>query len=211
MRRRNFRASLGDEYIVAAIENNGGGDSALTVETVDNHIYFYATVDDDRCLDLIKQTKELDKKLIQERLSRNLPDGFPYTPIWLHINSPGGSPLSAFAVVDQFDKITSPVWSIAEGVTASAATLIYLACNKRCMQPNAYMLIHQLSSWSCEIRTYEQQRDDMDFADMLMNGMIKFYADHSNMTVDDVRKMLKRDSWMSAEKCIDLGLADIIL
>lgn len=208
MLRRNLRASLGGEDYIAAIE---GGDSALTVETVDNHIYFYATVDDDRCLDLIKQIKELDKKLIQERLSRDLPEDYPYTPIWLHINSPGGSPFSAFAVIDQFGKITSPLWSIAEGVTASAATLIHLACDKRYMQRNAYMLIHQLHSMAWGMYSYEQQKDDMVLSDMLMDNFNEFYVEHSGMSIEDVSARLKRDSWLNAKMCLELGLVDEIL
>lgn len=208
MQRRNFRASLGSEdYIVAAVD----GDSALTVETVDNHIYFYAPVDDDRCLDLIKQIKELDKKLIHERLSRSLPDDFPFTPIWLHINSPGGSPFSAFAVVDQLNSITSPIWSIAEGVTASAATLLHLSCDKRYMQKNAYMLIHQLHSMAWGMYSYEQQKDDMILSDMLMENFTDFYVKHSSMDRDDVAKRLKRDSWLNSTMCVELGLVDEIL
>ena len=42
----------------------------LTVETVDNHIYFYSDVDGDRCLALLKTIREVDSRLRMERVSR---------------------------------------------------------------------------------------------------------------------------------------------
>ena len=97
--------------------------SRLTVETVDNHIYFYADVDSDRCLALIRAVRETDSELRTEHLSRGL-DGEPLTPIWLHIHSYGGSLFAAFSLADQLAMIKSPLYAIVEGIAASAATLI---------------------------------------------------------------------------------------
>ena len=46
----------------------------LTVETSANHVYFYANVDTDRCLAMIKEVKDLDNTLRNERLTRNIPE-----------------------------------------------------------------------------------------------------------------------------------------
>ena len=94
----------------------------LTVETVNNHIYFYSGVNTDRCLALIKQLRELDTAFRNEYLSRNLPEGHPQTPIWLHIHSGGGDLFTGFSVADQIKQIDTPVYSIVEGYCASAAT-----------------------------------------------------------------------------------------
>ena len=44
----------------------------LTVETIDNHVYFYCGVDGDRCLALLRTIREVDAKLRNERVSRSL-------------------------------------------------------------------------------------------------------------------------------------------
>src|SRR5574341_1450733 len=73
----------------------------LTVERHNNHIYFYADVNTDRTLDLIRQIREVDDWLCNERRSRCLTDGQDPTPIWLHIQSGGGSLFAGFSVADQ--------------------------------------------------------------------------------------------------------------
>lgn len=180
----------------------------LTVETFNNHIYFYSGVNSDRCLDLIKQIRLLDDMLRNERTSRSLPESFPMTPIWLHINSPGGSLMDALSVADQIKTIKSPIYSIGEGMVASAATFISMSCDKRYLLPSSHMLIHQLSSvaWG----KYEEIQDELELLDMLMETMKKFYKTHSKLSYKEVGKLLKRDSWFNAKQSISMGLADEI-
>ncbi len=196
---------LGD--IGRSIKAMSDAPSALTVESIDNHVYFYAQVDSDRCLSMIRQIREIDIRLRTEQISRDLEDQ-PPTPIWLHIQSPGGNAFAAFAAADELQAIKSPIYSIVEGQCASGATLISLAATKRFIRPNAFMLIHQLSSmfWG----THEQFEDNLDAQNKIMDQLVVFYADHSNMTQTAIRDMLKRDVWLTAEQCVAFGLADRI-
>jgi ATP-dependent protease ClpP protease subunit len=176
----------------------------LTVEAFDNHVYFYSDVDTDRCLALVKTLRELDNKFRQESSSRNMSGTI--VPIWLHINSGGGDMFSAFGVADQIRQIQTPIISIIEGLTASAATIISTACPKRLVQPSAYMLIHQFSAffWG----KHEEFKDEMQLQEMMMKRIIAFYV--SRTKLDEVRlaEMLKHDTWMDAAKAIEYGFAD---
>jgi ATP-dependent protease ClpP protease subunit len=178
---------------------------SLTVEAVDNHVYFYSGIDEDRCLALMRHLREIDTRLRAERLTRSLSAEFR-VPIWLHINSFGGDVFSAFAAADQIAQLETPVYSIAEGCVASAATLISVACTKRYIQPNAYMLIHQFSSffWG----KHEEFKDEMVLQDMLMERFVSFYKAHTNLSKTQVRKKLKHDFWMDAGQAVDLGFVD---
>src|SRR5690606_4438975 len=184
------------------------GEKRLTVEQVDNHVYFYATVDSERCLDLIKQIHELDSDLRSERISRGLEDA-PATPIWLHIHSYGGDLFSGFSTSDQLKRVKSPIYAIVEGVCASAATLIAMSCDKRYILPNSFMLVHQLSTfvWG----THEEFKDEMLLQEKAMERLIKFYEAHSRLNEEEIRDMLKRDFWMDAETSIEKGFVDEML
>jgi len=186
----------------------GDGEKTLTVEKVDNHIYFYAHVDSDRCLDLLRSVRELDSELRAEQISRGLEDA-PMTPIWLHIHSYGGDLFSGFSTADQLQLIKSPIYAVVEGVCASAATLIALVCQKRYILPNSFMLIHQLSTimWG----THEEFKDEMHLQTKAMERLVQFYAQHSNLEADDVRDLLRRDYWMDAETAVEQGFVDEIL
>lgn len=180
----------------------------LTVETVDNHIYFYADVDSDRCLALIKTIRETDAELRAEYLSRGM-EGMPATPIWLHIHSYGGDLFAGFSLSDQLTMIKSPIYSVIEGICASAATLIAMSCNRRYILPSSFMLIHQLSSFKWG--THEQFKDEMQLQNKAMERLAAFYAQRSKVTEEGVRDMLTRDYWMDAEASVERGFVDEIL
>jgi ATP-dependent protease ClpP protease subunit len=187
----------------------GAGETRrLTVETIDNHIYFYADVDSDRCLAVIREIREVDAELRTRQISRGLDDA-PLTPIWLHIYSYGGDLFSGFSMSDQLALIKSPVYSIVEGICASAATLLAMSCTKRYILPNSFMLVHQLSSfvWG----THEQFKDEISLQEKMMERLINFYTGRSKASSEQLRKMLTRDFWMDAETCVELGFADEIL
>lgn len=175
----------------------------LTVEQVDNHIYFYSGVDTDRCLALIRSIRSLDSQLRNERATRDIPDDHPAVPIWLHIHSGGGDLMAALGVVDQIPRFKTPIYSIVEGMCASAATLISMACTQRYITPRSHMLIHQFFSimWG----TYEQFKDDMVLQKSLMSQLVQFYSGHSKLGRKEVRKILKHDSWFNAEQCLAHG------
>jgi ATP-dependent protease ClpP protease subunit len=190
--------------IAAATDN-----APMTVETFDNHVYYYASVDSDRGLALMRAIREKDHQLRAEQLSRGL-DGVPLTPIWLHIHSFGGDLFAGLSLADQLATIKSPLYAIVEGICASAATLLSLSCTRRYILPSSYMLVHQLTSfvWG----THEQFKDEMALQQMLMERLVQFYVSKTKIKQPDaIKQMLTRDFWMDADKCVELGFADEIL
>lgn len=181
----------------------------MTVEAVDNHVYFYADVNSDRCLALIRAIREVDVRLRNEHLSRHMTSGFPQTPIWLHIQSYGGDLFAGLAMIDQLAGVPSPVYSVIEGVAASAATLMSMACQRRYILPNSFMLIHQLRAliWG----THEQIKDEAKLSDMLMDKVISFYSDKTKLDAEAIRALLQRETWMDAATCLERGFVDEVI
>lgn len=204
----SYLASKGRRFLENAEQPslNSNQSDPLTVETVNNHIYFYSGVNSDRCLALIKELRWKDNELRTEYLTRSLPDNHPKTPIWLHINSGGGTIFDAFSVSDQIKTMDTPIYSIVEGFAASAATIISMSCTKRFVQPSAYMMIHELSNiaWG----KYSDFEDEMSLMDMLMEMLKNFYSNHSKLKAKEVEKFIKRNSWFNASACVKHGLVD---
>ncbi|KKN33285.1 hypothetical protein LCGC14_0805350 [marine sediment metagenome] len=179
-----------------------------TVEAINNHVYFYADVNSDRGLTLLQRLREADNFLRSEHISRALPPDFPPIPIWLHINSWGGSVTDGFAISDQIKQIQTPIYSIVEGMCASAATFISMACSQRYIQPSAYMLIHELSAFMWG--TYTQIKDDVKLLDMMIERITTFYLNNSTLKREDVEKSLKHNTWFNADMAIKAGMVDNI-
>lgn len=191
------------------ISKTGGDYIPMTVESFDNHVFYWAKVNTDRCLDLIKRIRALDNDLRMQHMSRMLPPEHPPVPIWLHIQSEGGELFTGLNVADQLRTINTPIYSIVEGVCASAATLISMACTRRYIAQGSFMLIHQLSSWGAG--TYQQLQDDQHINDMLMNRLYSFYSTRTKLSKTKVKQLLSRDTWFDSNECLANGLVDEIL
>jgi len=169
-----------------------------------NHIYFYTEVDKDTCLDLNRKINELNKELLKHSIE------YETEPpnIYLHINSFGGSLFAAFSTIDTIMNSRIPIISIIEGAAASAATIISMVCHKRYITPNSFMLIHQLSTGASG--KYEEMKDDFMNDTALMELLYKLYLEHTSMDIKTIKRVLKRDLWWNADKCLENGLVDEI-
>ena len=125
-------------------DNDGGGEISKKITRENNHIYFYAEVDRQNIFELIELIRKCELDNIVFAHKTCVED----IPIYLHISSYGGLLFDAFTAIDVIQSCKVPVYTIIDGPTASAGTIISVVGSKRFMRPNAYMLIHQLSSGS---------------------------------------------------------------
>lgn len=193
--------------VQAVSAGEAGGSGLLTVETVNNHIYFYSPVNSDRCLALMQHLSFLDAHLQRDRVSRKVEYRQP-DPIWLHIHSYGGDGFAAFNMVDQLQSLATPVYSIIEGVACSAATLLAMACAKRFIWPRSFMLIHQSSGMV--FGKYSEMNEDMEMQSMIFQQLNQFYVQHSRISSKEVAAILKRETWLDANHALKLGFVDAI-
>jgi ATP-dependent protease ClpP protease subunit len=183
----------------------------MNIETIDNHIYYYAEVNTKSAFTLVKELHELDSKIqgnINKKNKRKRKRNNDNI-IHLHIHSEGGCVFSCFTIVDKIRSLRTPVYSYINGMAASSATMISVVCSKRFIYRNAYMLIHQLSS-GFEGK-YNEIVDDMENNESLMVNIKRIYREHTHIHGNALDKILSRDIWWNATKCIENGLADEII
>lgn len=132
-------------------------------------------------------------------------------PITLFVNSPGGSADSGFAIYDLLRFSTCPVRTVANGVVASAAVLIYLGAEKgqRHSLPNARFLLHQPSTM------VRGQSSDIDIAAKEIVKLRRRYneivAETTGKALDLVEKDSDRDFWLGPSEAKEYGLVDRIV
>ena len=193
----NYHALLRYGMKAAADE----GEKTLTVEKVDNHVYFYAPVTPENCLELIRNLRNAAANLRAAN--------FTSVPIALHIMSEGGDAFAALAVADQIAQIGWRIDAIAEGLCASAATLIALACTRFVMQRNAFILIH--SGEAGFMGTYQQFQDYAGILDAMNEQLIEFYVAHTTADRGRIEEMMQRDTWLNASKALAAGIVSEVL
>jgi len=194
----NINDLLKDELADSSSKKN----NEKKIERDCNHIYFYCEIDRESIYDLSVLIKESEEENIMTSFKLKIAD----IPIYLHINSLGGSVFAAFNAIDIIKSCKVPIYSIIEGSTASAGTLISVVCEKKYIRPNAYMLIHELSSecWG-KMSAIE---DEFNNLKELMVKIKDIYKDNSSIPKKELNDLLKHDLWLNSEKCLKYGLAD---
>ena len=167
-----------------------------------NHIYFYSEIDRNTVSKLNILLREAEEYCVITSLRLRI----DVIPIYLHIYSNGGYIHAAFSTIDVIISSKVPVYSVIEGATASAGTLISIVCKKRYIRPTAYMLIHQLTSeiWG----KMDAIIDEYKNLTQLMKKITDIYTEYSSLTPKKLDKLLKHDLWLDAKKSIKYGLAD---
>ncbi len=135
----------------------------------------------------------------------------PKAPITVFVNSPGGSADSGFAIYDLFRFSPCPIITVANGVVASAAVLIFLGSppGKRVSLPNARFLLHQPSTAA------RGQASDIDITAKEIVKLRRRYneivSEATGKDLDQVGRDSDRDFWLTAEESKDYGLVNRIV
>jgi ATP-dependent Clp protease protease subunit len=128
-------------------------------------------------------------------------------PITVFVNSPGGSADSGFAIYDLFRFSPCPIITVANGVVASSAVLIFLGgeAGKRVTMQNARFLLHQPSTAT------RGQASDIDITAKEISKIRRRYneivAESTGRDFALVEKDSDRDFWLSAREAVDYKLA----
>lgn len=175
------------------------------VKSINNRIYYYAGVSHNSVLDLTEQVQTVTKKMQVLAVENEIEP----PPITLHVGSYGGSVFAGFAGMDMIKSNPIPIHTVIDGAAASAATLLSVTGSKRLIRKNAYMLIHQLSSFM--YGKFMEIKDQMQNLEKLMSTIKQTYVDHAKIPSDKLDEVLKHDWWLNAEECLKFGLVDEII
>ncbi|CAN0888299.1 ATP-dependent Clp protease proteolytic subunit 2, mitochondrial [Linum grandiflorum] len=129
-------------------------------------------------------------------------------PIYMYLNSPGGSVTAGLAIYDTMQYIRAPVHTICMGLAASMGSLLLTAGAKgeRRALPNSTIMIHQPSGG------YSGQAKDMTIHTQhiirMWDTLNELYATHTGQPVDVIAKNMDRDNYMNPEEAKEFGLID---
>jgi ATP-dependent Clp endopeptidase proteolytic subunit ClpP len=133
-------------------------------------------------------------------------------PMYMYINSPGGSVTAGFAMFDTMRHVKSEVSTINVGLAASMGSLLLVggAKGKRLALPHSRAMIHQPAMGGIE----GQASDIKVEAEMILGireRVVTYYSQLSGQTREKVAMDLDRDSFLSAQEALEYGLIDSIV
>jgi ATP-dependent Clp protease protease subunit len=135
----------------------------------------------------------------------------PDRDISLYINSPGGSAYAGMAIYDTMQYVKPDVRTVCVGMAMSAGAMVLCggAAGKRFALPNSKVMIHQgsggFSGTPADIQIAAREILEMT------ERMAKIISRHSGQSVEQVRKDIDRDRFMTPEEAVKYGLVDRVM
>ena len=132
-------------------------------------------------------------------------------PIWLYINSPGGSVTSGMAIYDTMQFVQPDVGTICWGLGASMGQFLLCAGapGKRYALPHARIMMHQpLGGVRGQATDIAIQAEQMAHTKRLLQERI---AHHTGQTVEQVEADSDRDRWFTPTEAKDYGIIDHVI
>ena len=135
----------------------------------------------------------------------------PSKDISMYINSPGGVVTSGLSIYDTMEYIKPDVCTVCFGQAASMGSLLLTAGskNKRFCLPNSRIMTHQPSGG------FQGQAADIEIhAKEIMNlrsRLNQIYVKHSGKKLADIESLMDRDTFISPEDAVKLGLIDKVV
>ena len=133
-------------------------------------------------------------------------------PIYLYINSPGGSVTAGLAIYDTIQYVKSEVVTICVGLAASMGAFLLGAGTKgkRLALPHSRIMIHQPLGGTSQRQASDieiEAREILRIKDMLNHSM----ADMTGQPFEKIEKDTDRDYFLSAAEAKEYGLIDRVI
>ena len=133
-------------------------------------------------------------------------------PIYLYINSPGGSVTAGLAIYDTIQYVKSEVVTICVGLAASMGAFLLAAGTKgkRVALPHSRIMIHQPPGGTSRRQASDieiEAREILRMKEMLNRSL----SDMSGQSFEKIEKDTDRDYFLSAEEAKDYGLIDRVI
>ena len=135
----------------------------------------------------------------------------PKKEINLYINSPGGLVTAGLGIYDTMQYIKPDVSTLCIGQAASMGSFLLSAGKKgkRFSLPNSRIMVHQPSAG------FQGQATDIEIHAnevlALKKRLNEIYSKHTGKSVDEVKKALERDNFMTPDIAKEFGLIDEVV
>lgn len=129
--------------------------------------------------------------------------------IALRINSPGGDVFEARAMMTALNDHPANIVAKIDGLAASAATALTLACDSVEIAEGGFYMIHQ--AWTFAMGNADDLTATAALLGKIDDVLVDGYVAKSSKTAEEVRALMKAETWFTAQEAVDAGFADSIM
>ena len=155
----------------------------------------------------IAEESWFDDDVTPQLFKEELESGSGDITVW--INSPGGDCVAAAQIYNMLMEYRGSVTVKIDGIAASAASVIAMAGTKVLVSPVSMMMIHNPATIAFG-DTGDMQKA-IDMLSEVKESIINAYEIKTGMSRAKLSHLMDAESWMNANKAVELGFADEIL
>ncbi len=127
--------------------------------------------------------------------------------VW--INSPGGDCVAAAQIYNMLTQYKGNVTVKIDGIAASAASVIAMAGNMVLMSPVSMMMIHNPATVA--VGDHAEMQKAIDMLAEVKESIINAYVIKTGLSRSKLSHLMDAETWMDANKAVELGFADDIV
>ena len=133
------------------------------------------------------------------------------SPIWLFIDTYGGSIDSMFSLYDTIKFVSCPIHTVGLGKIMSAGVLLLASGDKRYIGASARVMIHSIrTGMHGDIFEHRNQLNELNRLQEFFEEKLTNEIGESAKKINEIMNR-KVDTFLSAKEAIELGIADCFL
>lgn len=124
----------------------------------------------------------------------------------VRINSDGGSIGDALEIYNVIQERQDDVTCINDGYALSSASIVLCAGGRSVCPTSSICMIHE--PWTQTSGDAEDHRRAMEMLETHGDTIAAIYAERTGKTEDEMRALMKAETWLTGEEAVEMGLAD---
>ncbi|MDX5984689.1 Clp protease ClpP [Sphingomonas echinoides] len=126
----------------------------------------------------------------------------------LRINCPGGDVFEARAMMTAIAEHPATFTAKVDGLAASAATAITLACDTVEIADGGFYMIHQ--AWTFAMGNADDMTATATLLGKIDDVLVAGYAGKTGKPNDEIAALMRAETWFTAQEAVDAGFADAV-
>lgn len=126
----------------------------------------------------------------------------------LRVNSPGGDVFEARAMMTAIAEHPATFTAKIDGLAASAATALTLACDSVEIAEGGFYMIHQ--AWTFAMGNADDLSATAALLGKVDDVLVEGYVAKTGKGDGEIRNWMKAETWFNAQEAVDAGFADAV-
>lgn len=126
----------------------------------------------------------------------------------VRINSMGGSVSEGLAIYNLLNDFKGQVTTIVDGFACSAASVIFMAGDKRVVPESGLLMIH--NAWGIAEGDSNAMKKYAEDLEKITQPSVNIYVSKTGLEESKVKEMMDVETWITSQEALELGFATTI-